>query len=679
MVGVVGSSPIAPTNSPNRPANPLEASAAAVSVRVHWARVNVMLKVRLPDGASREFSGPVTVAAVAEAIGPGLAKAAVAGQVDGQLVDLSHLIGADATVAVVTARDPQGVEVLRHSTAHLLAHAVKQLFPDAQVTIGPVIENGFYYDFSYKRPFTPDDLTAIEARMAELARQDIAVQREEWTRGDAVHFFRGQGEHYKAEIIASIPEGDTISLYRQGDFIDLCRGPHVPSTGRLKVFKLMKVAGAYWRGDARNEMLQRIYGTAWGERKEQDAYLHMLEEADKRDHRKIGRLLDLFHVQDEAPGMVFWHPNGWTLWQQIEQYMRRVLADAGYQEVRTPMVMDRVLWEKSGHWENYREHMFTTASENRDYAVKPMNCPGHVQIFNQGLRSYRDLPLRLAEFGSCHRNEPSGALHGIMRVRAFTQDDAHIFCREDQVQQEAADFIELLQRVYADFGFTDILVKLSTRPVKRIGEDATWDRAEASLSAALEGKALAWEINPGEGAFYGPKIEFSLKDSIGRVWQCGTLQLDFALPGRLGAEFIDEDNTRKMPVMLHRAILGSMERFIGILIENYAGAMPFWLSPVQAVVMNISEAQSNYATRVTAALRAAGLRVRCDLRNEKINYKIREHSMQKLPYQVIVGDKEVVANQVAVRARGGQDLGVMSLDGFLAMLRKELPQAASAA
>jgi threonyl-tRNA synthetase len=638
-----------------------------------------MVKVRLPDGATREFPGPVTVAEVAAAIGPGLAKAALAGRVDGRLVDTSHRIERDADLAIVTPRDADGVDVLRHSNAHLLAHAVKQLFPDAQVTIGPVIENGFYYDFSYKRPFTPEDLAAIEARMAELAQQDIPVRREEWGRDDAVRFFRDQGEHYKAEIISAIPAGETISLYRQGDFIDLCRGPHVPATGRLKVFKLMKVAGAYCRGDSRNEMLQRIYGTAWAKKEDQDAWLHQLEEAEKRDHRRLGRQLDLFHMQDEAPGMVFWHPHGWTLWQQVEQYMRRVLSAAGYQEVRTPMVMDRVLWEKSGHWENYREHMFTTASENRDYAVKPMNCPGHVQIFNQGLRSYRDLPLRLAEFGSCHRNEPSGALHGIMRVRAFTQDDAHIFCREDQVQREAADFIDLLQRVYADFGFSEILIKLSTRPVKRIGEDGTWDRAESALQAALDGKGLAWELNPGEGAFYGPKIEFSLRDSIGRVWQCGTLQLDFALPGRLGAEFIDEDNVRKVPVMLHRAILGSLERFIGILIENYAGAMPLWLSPVQVMVMNISAAQAAYASEVVAALGAAGFRARSDLRNEKITYKIREHSLQKLPFQVIVGDKEVASKQVAVRARGGQDLGAMSLESFLTLLLKELPQAASAA
>jgi len=632
--------------------------------------------VRLPDGATREFSAPVTVADVAAAIGPGLAKAAVAGRVAGRLVDLSHLIAEDTDVAIVTTRDAEGLEIIRHSTAHLLAYAVKELFPEAQVTIGPVIDNGFYYDFSYKRPFTPEDLAAIEARMSELANRDFAVRREVWKRDEAVTFFRSIGEHYKAEIIASIPSNEDISLYREGDFIDLCRGPHVPSTGRLKVFKLMKVAGAYWRGDARNEMLQRIYGTAWATKADQDAYLHMLEEAEKRDHRKLGRQLDLFHVQDEAPGMVFWHPHGWTLWQQVEQYMRRMLSAHGYREVRTPMVMDRVLWERSGHWENYREHMFTTASENRDYAVKPMNCPGHVQIFNQGLRSYRDLPLRLAEFGACHRNEPSGALHGIMRVRAFTQDDAHIFCREDQVQDEAASFIDLLRRIYADFGFDEILIKLSTRPEKRIGADDTWDRAEQALSAALDAKGLTWELNPGEGAFYGPKIEFSLKDSIGRVWQCGTLQLDFALPGRLGAEFVDEDNTRKVPVMLHRAILGSLERFIGILIENYAGALPLWLSPVQVVVLNISGSQQAYAAEVAAGLSAQGWRTETDLRNETINLKIREHSLRKLPYQLVIGEKELAAGKVAVRARGGQNLGQMSLEEFLARLRAEMPAGA---
>ncbi|MEI7968360.1 MAG: threonine--tRNA ligase [Betaproteobacteria bacterium] len=620
--------------------------------------------IRLPDGATKVFPGPVTVGDVASSIGPGLAKAAIAGRVDGKLVDLSTLVVSDASVAIVTPKDPEGLEVIRHSTAHLLAYAVKELYPDAQVTIGPVIENGFFYDFSYRRPFTPEDLVAIEARMAELAARDLEVVREVWKRDDAVAFFESVGERYKAEIISAIPSSEDISLYREGDFIDLCRGPHVPSTGRLKVFKLMKVAGAYWRGDSRNEMLQRVYGTAWASKADQDQYLRMLEEAEKRDHRKLGRQLDLFHVQDEAPGMVFWHPHGWTLWQQVEQYMRGMLSRHGYREVRTPMVMDRVLWERSGHWENYREHMFTTASENRDYAVKPMNCPGHVQIFNQGLRSYRDLPLRLAEFGACHRNEPSGALHGIMRVRAFTQDDAHIFCREDQVQDEAAGFIDLLQAIYADFGFRDILVKLSTRPAKRIGADETWDQAESALSAALDAKGLQWALNPGEGAFYGPKIEFSLKDSIGRVWQCGTLQLDFALPGRLGAEFVDEDNTRKVPVMLHRAILGSLERFIGILIENHAGALPVWLAPVQVVVLNISEGQHGYAREVATSLSARGFRVESDLRNETINLKIREHSLRKLPFQVIVGDKEVAAGKVSIRARGGENLGQMSLEEF---------------
>ncbi len=632
-----------------------------------------MPTVRLPDGATREFPGPVTVAEIAAAIGPGLAKAALAGKVDGTLVDTSFTVTADADVAIVTGKDAEGVEVIRHSTAHLLAYAVKELFPDAQVTIGPVIEHGFYYDFAYKRPFTPDDLVLIEKRMAELAARNLPVTREVWARDDAVAFFESVGEKYKAELIGAIPAGEQVSLYREGDFIDLCRGPHVPSTGHLKVFKLMKLAGAYWRGDSRNEMLQRIYGTAWATKADQDAHLHMLEEAEKRDHRKLGRQLDLFHVQEEAPGMVFWHPNGWTVWQQVEQYMRRTLGLNGYREVRTPQVMDRALWERSGHWENYREHMFTTASENRDYAVKPMNCPGHIQIFNQGLKSYRDLPLRLAEFGACHRNEPSGALHGIMRVRAFTQDDAHIFCREDQVQEEAAAFIDLLRRIYADFGFHDILIKLSTRPEKRIGADDAWDRAESALMAALDAKQLKWDLNPGEGAFYGPKIEFSLQDSIGRVWQCGTLQLDFALPGRLGAEYVDEDNTRKVPVMLHRAILGSLERFIGILIENHAGALPVWLAPVQAVVLNISEGQADYATRVTSELRAAGLRVESDLRNDKITFKIREHSLMKLPYQLVVGDKEVAAGMVAVRVRGGQDLGQMTVAEFVRRVRSELP------
>jgi threonyl-tRNA synthetase len=635
--------------------------------------------VRLPDGSQKTFDKPVTVAEAAAAIGAGLARAALAGRVDGKLVDTSYLIDRDADLAVVTDKDPDGLEILRHSTAHLLAHAVKELYPDAQVTIGPVIEDGFYYDFAYKRPFTPEDLAAIEKRMAEIAKRDVKVERRVWNRAEAINFFKNQGEHYKARIIEAIPGDETISLYTQANFTDLCRGPHVPSTGKLKVFKLLKVAGAYWRGDSKNEMLQRVYGTAWAKKEDLDAYLFRIEEAEKRDHRKLGRQLDLFHLQDEAPGMVFWHPKGWAIWQQVEQYMRETLSRHGYREVCTPQLMDRVLWEKSGHWDNYRELMFTTESEKREYAVKPMNCPGHVQIFNQGIKSYRDLPLRLAEFGACHRNEPSGALHGIMRVRGFTQDDAHIFCTEDQVQAEASAFIELLQKVYADFGFNEILIKLSTRPAKRIGSDETWDRAEAALKAALDAKGLRWDLNPGEGAFYGPKIEFSLKDSIGRVWQCGTLQIDFELPNRLGAEYIAEDNSRKTPVMLHRAILGSMERFIGILIENYAGAMPLWLAPQQVVVMNISEHQTEYAAGVAGRLKAAGLRAFADLRNEKITYKIREHSLQKLPYQVIVGDKEVAANVVAVRTRGGADLGQMSFDAFVARLRSELPHAGSTA
>ncbi len=638
-----------------------------------------MPSIRLPDGSTRTFDKPVSVAEVAASIGAGLARAALAGRVDGKLVDTGFVIDRDVELAIVTEKDAQGVEILRHSTAHLLAHAVKELYPDAQVTIGPVIEDGFYYDFSYKRPFTPEDLVAIEKRMAEIAKRDIKVERAVWERAKAVEFFKQQGEDYKAQIIGAIPGNEPISLYSQGNFTDLCRGPHVPSTAKLKVFKLLKVAGAYWRGDSKNEMLQRIYGTAWAKKEDLDAYLFRLEEAEKRDHRKLGKQLDLFHTQEEAPGMVFWHPKGWAIWQQVEQYMRRTLSQHGYREVRTPQVMDRSLWERSGHWENYRELMFTTESEKRDYAVKPMNCPGHVQIFNQGLKSYRDLPLRLAEFGACHRNEPSGALHGIMRVRGFTQDDAHIFCTEGQVQDEAAAFIDLLRKVYADFGFTEILIKLSTRPAKRIGEDAIWDTAEAALKAALDAKHLQWDLNPGEGAFYGPKIEFSLKDSIGRVWQCGTLQLDFALPGRLGAEYIAEDNSRRLPVMLHRAILGSMERFIGILIEHYAGAMPLWLSPEQVVVLNISEHQAEYAAQVAQKLDQAGVRAFADLRNEKITYKIREHSLQKLPYQLVVGDKEVAANAVAVRTRAGNDLGQMTLDAFIGHLRSDLPPTGSAA
>ncbi len=627
--------------------------------------------IRLPDGSEKRFDAPVTVAEVAQSIGAGLARAALAGRVDGKLVDTSHRIEQDAELAIVTERDKDGLDVVRHSTAHLLAYAVKELFPQAQVTIGPVIENGFYYDFSFDRPFTPEDLERIEKRMAELAKKDFPVAREVWPRDKAVDYFKSIGEHYKAEIIASIPANEDVSLYREGDFMDLCRGPHVPSTGKLKIFKLMKVAGAYWRGDSKNEMLQRIYGTAWIRKEDQDAYLHMLAEAEKRDHRRLGTQLDLFHVQEEAPGMVFWHPKGWTLWQQIEQYMRRVYRDNGYQEVRCPQILDRSLWEKSGHWENYKENMFTTASENRDYAIKPMNCPGHVQIFNKGLRSYRDLPLRYGEFGSCHRNEPSGSLHGIMRIRAFTQDDGHIFCTENQILDECVAFTALLQKVYRDFGFDNVIYKISTRPEKRVGSDATWDKAEAALIESLKRSGCEYEISPGEGAFYGPKIEYSLKDGIGRVWQLGTIQVDFSMPERLDAEYVAEDNTRKVPVMLHRAIVGSMERFIGILIEHYAGAMPLWLAPVQVVVLNISEHQAEYAKEIAERLTEAGFRVEADLRNEKINYKIREHSLQKLPYQLVVGDKEKAANKVAVRTRGGEDLGQMDLSVFIERLSNE--------
>ena len=634
--------------------------------------------ITLPDGSVRNFDSAPTISDIAASIGPGLAKAALAGRVDGRLVDTSHRIERDAVVAIVTERDVDGLEVLRHSMAHLLAYAVKELFPEAQVTIGPVIESGFYYDFSYSRPFTPEDLTAIEKKMAELAKQDFPVSREVLPRDKAIDFFKSIGEHYKAEIIGSIPAGEDVSLYREGDFVDLCRGPHVPSTGKLKVFKLMKVAGAYWRGDSRNEMLQRIYGTAWAKKDEQDAYLHMLEEAEKRDHRKIGTQLDLFHFQEEAPGMVFWHPKGWAIWQAVEQYMRRVYRDHGYQEVRCPQILDRSLWERSGHWENYKENMFTTASENRDYAIKPMNCPGHVQIFNKGLRSYRDLPLRYGEFGACHRNEPSGALHGIMRIRAFTQDDGHIFCTDAQIQPEVAKFILLLQGVYADFGFGEIIYKLSTRPPKRVGSDEVWDRAEKSLSDALIAAGVDWAELKGEGAFYGPKIEFSLKDSIGRVWQCGTIQVDFSMPLRLGSEYVAEDNSRKVPVMLHRAIVGSMERFIGILLENHAGALPSWLAPVQAMVLNISEGQLDYTRETVLSLRKLGVRTEADLRNEKITYKIREHSMQKLPYLLVVGDKEKAANKVAVRSRGGEDLGQMSLAEFAARLLAEAKTGAAA-
>ena len=628
--------------------------------------------ITLPDGSQRSFEAPVTIADIALSIGAGLARAALAGKVDGQLVDTSYLISQDVALAIVTDKDTDGLEVIRHSTAHLLAYAVKELFPEAQVTIGPVIEHGFFYDFSYSRPFTPEDLTSIEKRMAELAKKDFPVMRKVLPRDEAVSYFKGIGEKYKAEIIESIPADQEVSLYTEGDFTDLCRGPHVPSTGKLKVFKLMKVAGAYWRGDSKNEMLQRIYGTAWAKKEELDAYLHQLEEAEKRDHRKLGKQLDLFHMQDEAPGMVFWHPKGWALWQAIEQYMRGVYRDNGYQEVRCPQIIDRVLWEKSGHWEHFKAGMFTTESEKHEYAIKPMNCPGHIQVFNSDLRSYRELPLRYGEFGSCHRNEPSGGLHGLMRVRGFVQDDGHIFCTEGQIESEVTVFNALVLKVYRDFGFNEVAVKLALRPESRVGSDEIWDKSEAALRAALRASGLAWEELPGEGAFYGPKIEFHIKDAIGRSWQCGTVQVDFSMPGRLGAEFVDEDNTRKTPVMLHRAILGSLERFIGMLIENHAGAFPMWLAPVQLVVMNISQSQEQYASKVAEQLRAAGLRVQLDLRNEKITYKIREHSLQKLPYQLILGDKEVAAELVAVRTRSGEDLGQMTLPEFLERLQTEI-------
>lgn len=630
-----------------------------------------MASVTLPDGSKREYEGPVTVAQVAASIGAGLAKAALAGRVDGKLVDLSHVIDGDAAVAIITARDPEGLEIIRHSTAHLMAQAVKELFPEAQVTIGPAIENGFYYDFSYTRAFTPEDLKAIEARMDELVKKNIPIVREEMPREEAIDFFKALGEHYKAEIISSIPAGEVISLYRQGDFVDLCRGPHVPSTGCLKVHHLMKVAGAYWRGDSKNEMLQRIYGTAWATKDEQKAYLEMLAEAEKRDHRRLGRELDLFHLQDEAPGMVFWHAKGWALWQVIEQFMRRVYQDNGYEEVKAPQLLDRSLWERSGHWAKYRDNMFTTESENRYYALKPMNCPGHIQIFNSKLRSYRDLPLRIGEFGQCHRNESSGSLHGLMRVRGFTQDDGHIFCTEDQILAECEAFTALVQKVYKIFGFTDIAYKVATRPAMRIGEDAVWDKAEHALMASLDALGIKYEVLVGEGAFYGPKIEYHLKDCLGRSWQCGTVQVDFQMPGRLGAEYVAEDNSRKIPVMLHRAILGSLERWIGMLIEEFAGAFPVWLAPIQCAVTSITDNQGAYAKDVAAKLHAAGLRVQTDLRSEKINYKIRELSLQKLPYILVVGEKEAQTGTVSVRARGGENLGVMSLDAFIERISTE--------
>ena len=641
-------------------------------------RTHNMIEITLPDGSKRSFPQPVTVADVAAAIGPGLAKAAIAGKVDGKLVDLSTPVTTNANVAIVTAKDPEGLEIIRHSTAHLLAYAVKDLFPEAQVTIGPVIENGFYYDFAFKRPFTPEDLQAIEKRMAELAARDEPVVRRVLPRDEAVAYFKGLGEHYKAEIIESIPPGEDVSLYREGAFEDLCRGPHVPSTGKLKFFKLMKVAGAYWRGDHRNEMLQRIYGTAWASKEELQQYLHMLEEAEKRDHRRLGRELDLFHLDELSPGTVFWHPKGWTLWQEVEQYMRRVYRENGYLEVKGPQILDKALWEKTGHWDKYRENMFVTESEKREYALKPMNCPGHILIFKQGIKSYRDLPLRYGEFGQCHRNEPTGGLHGIMRVRAFTQDDGHIFCTEDQIQSEVNAFTRLLQRVYRDFGFEHIIYKVATRPEQRIGSDASWDKAEAALMDSLRASGCDFEIAPGDGAFYGPKIEYTLKDAIGRPWQCGTIQVDFSMPERLDAEYVGEDGARYRPVMLHRAIVGSLERFIGILIEQHAGALPTWLAPVQVAVLNITDAQSDYAAEVAQQLRHRGIRVALDQRNEKITYKIREHSVQKLPYILVVGDKERQVGAVAVRARGNKDLGVMPVSDFADLIQREVLKKQSA-
>ena len=635
-----------------------------------------MVQITLPDGSLREFPGPVTVAEVAASIGAGLAKAALAGKVDGQVVDTSHMISSNAQLAIITAKDADGLDVIRHSTAHLLAYAVKDLFPAAQVTIGPVIENGFYYDFAYSRPFTPEDLVAIEKRMTELANKDEAVVRRVLPRDEAVAYFTGMGENYKAEIIASIPADQDVSLYREGAFEDLCRGPHVPSTGKLKHFKLMKVAGAYWRGDSKNEMLQRVYGTAWASKDDLQQYLTRLEEAEKRDHRKLGRELDLFHIDEHSPGTVFWHPKGWTVWQEVEQYMRRVYRDNGYLEVKGPQILDQGLWEKTGHWDKYRENMFVTESEKRDYALKPMNCPGHILIFNQGIKSYRDLPLRYGEFGQCHRNEPTGGLHGIMRVRGFTQDDGHIFCTEDQIQAEVVAFTTLLQKVYKDFGFDNIIYKLSTRPEKRIGSEESWDRAEAALAAGLKASNCDFEYLPGEGAFYGPKIEYTLKDAIGRPWQCGTIQVDPNMPERLDAEYVGEDGARHRPVMLHRAIVGSLERFIGILIEQHAGALPVWLAPVQVEILNITDAQSDYCREIAEKLQKAvpnqGLRVNLDLRNEKITYKIREHSLQKPPYILVAGDKEKAAGTVAVRARGNIDLGVMSIEAFIERITADI-------
>ncbi len=631
-----------------------------------------MIEVTLPDGSKREFNSPVTVGDVAASIGAGLARAALAGKVNGKLVDLSHPITENSTVSIVTDKDPEGLEIIRHSTSHLMAQAVKELYPQAQITIGPVIENGFYYDFSLPKHLTNEDLPPIEKKMDEIVKRDLPIVREEMDRDEAVKYFNSIGEHYKAEIIGSIPAGETISLYRQGDYVDLCRGPHVPSTGRLRVHKLMKLAGAYWRGDSKNEMLQRIYGTAWAKKDDMAAYLHMLEEAEKRDHRRLGKELDLFHFQEEAPGLIFWHARGWALWQQVEQYMRRVYQDNGYQEVKAPQLLDRSLWEKSGHWSKYKENMFTTESENRYYALKPMNCPGHIQIFNSAVRSYRDLPIRYGEFGACHRNEPSGSLHGLMRVRGFTQDDGHIFCTEDQILSECTAYTKLVQKVYADYGFTDISYKIATRPEKRIGDDATWDKAEKALMDALDASGIKYDILPGEGAFYGPKIEYHLRDSLGRGWQCGTIQVDFQMPSRLGAEYVTESNGRATPVMLHRAIVGSLERFIGMLLEHYAGQLPPWLAPVQVAVANITDDQADYAQEVVSMLKKAGLRAEADLRNGKITYKIRELSLQKLPYILVVGAKEKAEGKVAVRVRGGKDLGAMSVEDFIKLVQEDV-------
>ena len=631
-----------------------------------------MIEVTLPDGSKREFNSPVTVGDVAASIGAGLARAALAGKVNGKLVDLSHPITENSTVSIVTDKDPEGLEIIRHSTSHLMAQAVKELYPQAQITIGPVIENGFYYDFSLPKHLTNEDLPLIEKKMDEIVKRDLPIVREEMDRDEAVKYFNSIGEHFKAEIIGSIPAGETISLYRQGDYVDLCRGPHVPSTGRLRVHKLMKLAGAYWRGDSKNEMLQRIYGTAWAKKDDMAAYLHMLEEAEKRDHRRLGKELDLFHFQEEAPGLIFWHARGWALWQQVEQYMRRVYQDNGYQEVKAPQLLDRSLWEKSGHWSKYKENMFTTESENRYYALKPMNCPGHIQIFNSAVRSYRDLPIRYGEFGACHRNEPSGSLHGLMRVRGFTQDDGHIFCTEDQILSECTAYTKLVQKVYADYGFTDISYKIATRPEKRIGDDATWDKAEKALMDALDASGIKYDILPGEGAFYGPKIEYHLRDSLGRGWQCGTIQVDFQMPSRLGAEYVTESNGRATPVMLHRAIVGSLERFIGMLLEHYAGQLPPWLAPVQVAVANITDDQADYAQEVVSMLKKAGLRAEADLRNGKITYKIRELSLQKLPYILVVGAKEKAEGKVAVRVRGGKDLGAMSVEDFIKLVQEDV-------